>query len=40
MRSALNLVNLALIVVLCVAAFSVHTRVEASGISPIHVLVD
>lgn len=40
MRSALNIVNIVLIVVLVAAAVSVHTRVEASGISPFHTLVD
>lgn len=40
MRSALNFVNIALIVVLIAATISVQTRVEASGISPIHTLVD
>jgi hypothetical protein len=40
MRSALNIVNLTLIVVLIAAAVSVQTRVEASGIAPIHLLTD
>lgn len=39
MRSALNIVNVGLIAVLIVAAFSAHDGLEASGISPISTLV-
>lgn len=35
MRNALNIVNLALIAVLCAAAVSVHDRADASSIKPI-----
>ncbi|MFC0160031.1 hypothetical protein [Mameliella alba] len=40
MRSALNIVNLGLIAVLIVAAFSVQARVESSGITPLTVLAE
>ncbi|WP_261331924.1 hypothetical protein [Mameliella sediminis] len=38
MRSALNIVNLALIIVLIVAAVSVQARVDSSGIAPLTTL--